>query len=97
MARSAVRDKSRPRLANQREVERRGTGLDECVGSTCPLVMTPALLQESAGLGGVSALVGARGRRMNDFKGHHFGGEFVLWAVRWYCRYAISYGNSFNG
>ena len=28
---------------------------------------------------------------MNDFKGRHFGGEIVLWAVRWYCRYPISY------
>ena len=38
-------------------------------------VMTPALLQESAGLGGVSALVGARGRRMNDFKGRPLRGR----------------------
>ena len=28
---------------------------------------------------------------MSDFKGRHFGGEIVLWAVRWYCRYRISY------
>ena len=28
---------------------------------------------------------------MNDFKGRHFRGEIVLWAVRWYCRYAVSY------
>ena len=28
---------------------------------------------------------------MNDFKGRHFGGEIVLWAVRWYRRYAVSY------
>ena len=28
---------------------------------------------------------------MNDFKGRHFGGEIVLWAVRWYCRYGVSY------
>ena len=26
---------------------------------------------------------------MSDFKGRHFEGEIVLWAVRWYCRYAI--------
>ena len=33
-----------------------------------------------------------RGRRaVSDFKGRHFGGEIVLWAVRWYCRYGISY------
>ena len=31
------------------------------------------------------------GRRMSDFKGRHFGGEIVLWAVRCYCRYPISY------
>ena len=28
---------------------------------------------------------------MNDFKGRHFEGEIVLWAVRWYCRHGISY------
>ncbi|WP_406240072.1 IS6 family transposase (plasmid) [Acetobacter orientalis] len=28
---------------------------------------------------------------MNDFKGRHFRGEVILWAVRWYCRYGISY------
>ena len=28
---------------------------------------------------------------MNDFKGRHFQWEIVLWAVRWYCRYAVSY------
>ena len=28
---------------------------------------------------------------MSDFKGRHFGGEIVLWAMRWYCRYPISY------
>ena len=28
---------------------------------------------------------------MSDFKRRHFQGEIVLWAVRWYCRYAISY------
>ena len=27
---------------------------------------------------------------MSDFKGRHFGGEIVLWAVRWYRRYPIS-------
>ena len=31
------------------------------------------------------------GRAVSDFKGRHFGGEIVLWAVRWYCRYGISY------
>ena len=28
---------------------------------------------------------------MSDFKGRHFRGEIVLWAVRWYCWYPISY------
>ena len=28
---------------------------------------------------------------MSDFKGRHFRGEIVLWAVRWYCRYPIGY------
>ncbi len=28
---------------------------------------------------------------MNDFKWHHYQGEIILWAVRWYCRYGISY------
>jgi len=27
----------------------------------------------------------------SDFKGRHFRGEVILWAVRWYCRYGISY------
>ena len=27
---------------------------------------------------------------MSDFKGRHFEGEIVLWAVRWYCRYGVS-------
>ncbi len=31
------------------------------------------------------------GRALSDFKGRHFEGETVLWAVRWYCRYGVSY------
>ena len=27
---------------------------------------------------------------MSDFKGRHFRGEIVLWAVRWYCRYEVA-------
>ena len=38
-------------------------------------------------IGELCALAGARGWRMSDFKGRHFGGEIVRWAVRWYCRY----------
>lgn len=26
-----------------------------------------------------------------DFKWRHFSGEIILWAVRWYCKYGISY------
>ena len=25
------------------------------------------------------------------FRWRHFAGEIILWAVRWYCRYGISY------
>ena len=28
---------------------------------------------------------------MSDFKGRHFEGEIVLWAVRWYYRYGVSH------
>jgi hypothetical protein len=28
---------------------------------------------------------------VSGFKGRRFGGETVLWAVRWYCRYGMSY------
>ncbi len=28
---------------------------------------------------------------MSEFKWRHFEGEIILWAVRWYCRYGISY------
>jgi len=31
------------------------------------------------------------GGTVSDFKGRHFEGEIVLWAVRWYCRYGVSY------
>ena len=27
----------------------------------------------------------------NDFKWRHYRGEVIIWAVRWYCRYGISY------
>jgi transposase, IS6 family len=35
--------------------------------------------------------VQGEGRAVSDFKGRHFEGEIVLWAVRWYCRYGVSY------
>ena len=28
---------------------------------------------------------------MSEFKWRQFQGEVILWAVRWYCRYGISY------
>lgn len=28
---------------------------------------------------------------MTDFKGRHFSGQVILWAVRWYCKYGVSY------
>lgn len=28
---------------------------------------------------------------MNAFKGHHFTEIIILWAVRWNCKYGISY------
>ncbi len=28
---------------------------------------------------------------MNPFKGRHFQRDIILWAVRWYCKYGISY------
>ncbi|HHL2459875.1 TPA: IS6 family transposase [Yersinia enterocolitica] len=28
---------------------------------------------------------------MNPFHGRHFQGEIIFWAVRWYCKYGISY------
>src|SRR3546814_13550458 len=28
---------------------------------------------------------------MTDLKWRHFQGDVILWAVRWYCRYPISY------
>ncbi len=28
---------------------------------------------------------------MNPFKGRHFQRDIILWAIRWYCKYGISY------
>jgi transposase-like protein len=28
---------------------------------------------------------------VSGFKGRHFEGEIALWAVRWCCRYGVSY------
>src|SRR5271170_4397981 len=48
-----------------------------------------ALLQTLRRSGGMR--FGREGRAVSDFKGRHFEGEIVLWAVRWYCRYGVSY------
>ena len=41
----------------------------------------------------VDEMVSAQGRvnGMSDFEGRHFEGETILWAVRGYCRYGVSY------
>ena len=51
---------------------------------------TTALLQTLALSVGMGSVQGSD-RIMSDFKGRHFEGEIVLWAVRWYCRYGVSY------
>ena len=48
-----------------------------------------ALLQTLPWSGGMRS--GRESRAVSDFKGRHFEGEIVLWAVRWYCRYGVSY------
>src|SRR3954468_20819133 len=53
------------------------------------LDLSPALLQPLARSGGIGS--GREGRAVSDFKGRHFEGAIVLWAVRWYCRYGVSY------
>ena len=65
-----------------------GTGWVAALLAACALGGSVAKFGRS---GELSASAGVRGWRMNDFKGRHFGGEIVLWAVRWYCRYAVSY------
>src|SRR5271169_631042 len=52
-------------------------------GSGCRLCCKP---RRSGGM-----RFGREGRAVSDFKGRHFEGEIVLWAVRWYCRYGVSY------
>lgn len=49
-----------------------------------------ALLQTLLARGEIGSSAGSS-RAMSDFKGRHFEGEIVLWAVRWYCRYGVSY------
>ena len=52
--------------------------------------MSRALLQTLALSVGMVSVQGSV-RIMSDFKGRHFEGETVLWAVRWYCQYGVSY------
>ena len=46
---------------------------------------------QSSRLSGAMGPSEGEGRAVSDFKGRHFEGEIVLWAVRWYCRYGVSY------
>jgi transposase-like protein len=48
-------------------------------------------LQSSRLAGEMWSEARGEGRAVSDFKGRHFEGEIVLWAVRWYCRYGVSY------
>jgi hypothetical protein len=50
-----------------------------------------ALLQTwSAPVNSMSS-VARWGSGVSDFKGRHFRGDVIMWAVRWYCRYGASY------
>src|SRR5277367_4144420 len=59
------------------------------IGEDVVRVEFEALLQTLRRSGGMRS--GREGRAVSDFKGRHFEGEIVLWAVRWYCRYGVSY------
>jgi transposase-like protein len=43
------------------------------------------------GFGDGGAERGGDGGPMNDFKGRHFEGQIILWAVRWFCKYGVSH------
>ena len=62
-----------------------GAALSEAVTVAVHL----ALLQIFLGVPKSALLAWVDG--MNDFKGRHYKGEIILWAVRWYCKYGISY------
>ena len=49
-----------------------------------------ALLQKSGGDKIIVTFLLAE-QHMNLFKGRHFQRDIILWAVRWYCKYGISY------
>jgi len=64
--------------------------------------MEDVMLREQTATRTISALLQSFGGRlkmgrtraepvMSDFKWRHFECEIILWAVRWYCRYGISY------
>src|SRR4029450_13390195 len=50
-----------------------------------------AALQEPPKQGKGRRVGSGQGRLMAVFRWRHFAGEIILWAVRWYCRYGISY------
>jgi hypothetical protein len=83
---------------DQRSDDMASFAIDACRTDAAPLkrmIVPTALVRRSGsvansdvsrlGLGLVRSVV------MDDFKGRHFTGEVILWAVRWYCRYGISY------
>lgn len=49
-----------------------------------------ALLQKSAGDKLIFTFLLTE-QHMNPFKGRHFQRDIILWAVRWHCKYGISY------
>lgn len=58
----------------------RGSGSRPRIGSVAKIALTSERAPEfSARL------------LMSDFKWRQFQGEVILWAVRWYCRYGVSY------
>jgi transposase, IS6 family len=58
-------------------------------GDTGDHAVMAALLQTLPRSGGMGSE--REGWAVSDFKGRHFEGAIVLWAVRWYCRYGVSY------
>src|SRR5699024_6008244 len=73
----------------QKLPDRNATTLPTLRGWLAVVVLGRALLQKSCSL---SMLGGDwTDGTMTDFKWRHFQGDVILWAVRWYCRYPISY------
>lgn len=61
-----------------------------CVCSPKSSVGKTALLQKSGGDKIIVTFLLTE-QHMNLFKGRHFQRNIILWAVRWYCKYGISY------